>query len=224
VPDAVLRRVRGPEDASQAHAGRSGHRWRRPVVTGIAAVFLLLSGLQLGVTISRTRPSGIIADVLGAVRPFRAFGRYGLFAVMTKERPEIVIEGTRDGATWKEYGFRYKPGDPTEAPRFAGLHMPRLDWQMWFAALGSPRRNPFVGALLRRLVEDEDAVLDLLAKNPFPKKPPRAVRAVLYDYRFSTPEVLAETGRYWSRTEQGLYLRPMVRSADAPRKAPELHP
>jgi hypothetical protein len=83
------------------------------------------------------------------IEPFRSVNGYGLFRVMTTERPELVIEGSGDSQTWVEYRFRYKPGDVGRRPAFRAPHMPRLDWQMWFAAL-NPRGNQ---QWLMRLVE-----------------------------------------------------------------------
>jgi len=125
--------------------------------------------------------------------------------VMTTQRPEIVIEGSLDGVTWRPYEFRYKPGDPARRPKFVEPHQPRLDWQMWFAALGGYEQNPWVRAFLERLLEGSPAVLGLLATNPFPNGPPRYVRAVLYDYRFTDFGERQATGAWWKRRELGLF-------------------
>jgi len=124
---------------------------------------------------------------------------------MTTERPEIVVEGSRDATTWLPYEFRYKPGDPMRRPRFVEPHQPRLDWQMWFAALGGFEQNLWVRSLLGRLLEGSPAVTGLLAKNPFAGNPPRYVRAVLYDYRFTDASERRRTGAWWRRRELGLF-------------------
>jgi hypothetical protein len=142
---------------------------------------------------------------LGPVYPFSTFNNYGLFAVMTTERPEINLEGTRDGQTWQPYVFRYKPGPLDRAPTWAAPHQPRLDWQMWFAALGDYRRNMWLGNLMRRLLEGEPSVISLLERNPFTDGPPKQVRAIIYRYRFTTPEERAATGRWWERSDRALY-------------------
>ena len=136
------------------------------------------------------------------VAPLRSFNGYGLFAVMTKERPEIIVEGSNDGVVWQEYGFKWKPGDVRERPRLAAPHQPRLDWQMWFAALGGRQRNPWMGAFLSRLLEGRPEVLGLLKTNPFPNHPPRYVRALQYDYRFTR---FGEGGAWWHREVKGIY-------------------
>src|SRR5205085_7504017 len=89
------------------------------------------------------------------VEPFRSINSYGLFAVMTTTRPEIIIEGSNDRNRWLAYQFKYKPGDLKEKPRFVAPHQPRLDWQMWFAALGDYRQNPWFNNLLYRLSQNE---------------------------------------------------------------------
>ena len=142
---------------------------------------------------------GPVRRVLAAIAPFHVTNAYGLFAVMTKERREIVIEGSADGETWKPYEFRWKPGDPAAKPRFCEPHQPRLDWQMWFAALGSYRNNPWLIALMDRLLEGSQPVLDLLGENPFPQRPPIYVRAVIYDYRFNTITGARAEGTWWRR-------------------------
>lgn len=142
---------------------------------------------------------------LGPIYPFSTFNNYGLFAVMTTDRPEIVIEGTRDGKTWRPYVFPYKPGPTGRAPVWVAPHQPRLDWQMWFAALGDYRRNPWLANLMRRLLQGEPTVVDLLEVNPFEETPPKQVRALIYQYRFTTPKERAATGNWWKRRDRALY-------------------
>jgi hypothetical protein len=142
---------------------------------------------------------------LGPVYRFSTFNNYGLFAVMTTERPEIEIEGTLDGERWTPYVFRYKPGPLDRAPVWAAPHQPRLDWQMWFAALGDYRRNIWLGNLMTRLLEGEPSVLRLLAKNPFDERPPKQIRAILYRYEFTTRAEREATGHWWKRGDRVLY-------------------
>jgi hypothetical protein len=142
---------------------------------------------------------------LAPLYPFSTFNNYGLFAVMTTERPEINLEGTRDGKTWEPYVFRYKPGPLDRAPVWAAPHQPRLDWQMWFAALGDYHRNIWLGNLMRRLLEGEPTVIALLETSPFADEPPKQIRAIIYRYRFSTPEERNATGRWWERSDRELY-------------------
>jgi hypothetical protein len=136
---------------------------------------------------------------------------YGLFRVMTKERPSIEIEGSDDLKTWKAYGFRWKEGPLEEPPRWCAPHMPRLDWRLWFSALRSPfaPQEPWFEALLQRILQGEPAVLALLAENPFPDRPPRYVRAVLYEYEFTTRAERAASGNWWKRQEARIFHPPV---------------
>jgi hypothetical protein len=133
------------------------------------------------------------------------FNNYGLFAVMTTERREINLEGTSDGETWKPYEFRYKPGALARAPVWTAPHQPRLDWQMWFAALGDYRRNDWLANLMTRLLQGEQTVLALMGENPFEDEPPKQVRAVIYRYEFTDPEEHHATGDWWKRSDRFLY-------------------
>ncbi|MBN8230754.1 lipase maturation factor family protein [Corallococcus macrosporus] len=140
--------------------------------------------------------------------PLHSVNAYGLFAVMTVDRPEITVEGSDDGVHWVEYPFRYKTSALDRPPRQVAPHQPRLDWQMWFAALGSP--PSWFLALLERLLEGSPEVLGLFASNPFPDRPPRMVRAVLHDYRMTSPEERRHTGAWWKRERRGLYVSPLT--------------
>jgi lipase maturation factor 1 len=150
-------------------------------------------------------PRPIIA-VYGRMEPFRIVNGYGLFRVMTKDRNEIVIEGSADGIDWLPYEFKWKPGYVMRVPGWCAPHQPRLDWQMWFAALGTPRENPWLGGLIVRLLQGSRDVSRLLAKNPFPREPPRYIRALFYRYRFTTLREHRQTGAWWKREELREYL------------------
>ena len=175
------------------------HRWLVALPVGM---LIVLGALSLARTL---RCYDTPTAVERALSPLALVNSYGLFAVMTKRRPEIIIEGSEDGKDWKAYEFRYKPGALKRQPRFSWFHMPRLDWQMWFAALGSPQRNLWVRRLLDRLQQGSRTVLALLQTNPFPSKPPRFLRATRYDYRFSSEAERAEKGRWWQRKYESLY-------------------
>jgi lipase maturation factor 1 len=157
----------------------------------------------------RTAWPGPIAMLYDYVEPFRIVNGYGLFRVMTKSRPEIILEGSSDGSEWLPYAFKWKPGDVNQPPRWVAPHQPRLDWQMWFAALGSYRQNPWFVRLAVKLLESNPKVTGLLASNPFPNEPPRYIRATLYDYHFTSWGEHKATGAWWKRQEQGEYLPPI---------------
>lgn len=170
------------------------------VVLGLASMVALTDTLRW--RINWPSPVARVAEWLG---PFCIANRYGLFAVMTTERPEIVLEGSLDGEHWQAYEFKYKPGDLARRPPFVAPHQPRLDWQMWFASLGHYQENPWYGSLCRHLLRGTPAVLALLAGNPFPEKPPKYVRGLLFDYRFSNWETRKTTGRWWEREFKAPY-------------------
>jgi hypothetical protein len=132
---------------------------------------------------------------------------------MTTTRPEITLEGSDDGAQWKTYEFRYKPGNPMREPPFLGPHMPRLDWQMWFASLDGLRQSPWFLYLCERLLQGSEAVTHLFAVNPFPNRPPRFIRARLSSYQFTTTAERRATGAWWKAEDQGLYCPPLTLNA-----------
>lgn len=181
------------------------------LATGLAAALALVV-VPVGVNTiwSRFTATNLpIAGVLSeAVAPLLIVNPYGLFAVMTTTRPEIVIEGSDDGQTWRAYAFRFKPGPVTRAPSWNIPHQPRLDWQMWFAAYGTFSQNRWFERLMLRLLEARPAVLALLGSNPFPNKAPTYVRAQLYDYRFTSAGTDAAANAWWVRRPQGLYFPP----------------
>ncbi|XP_065835923.1 lipase maturation factor 2-like [Oscarella lobularis] len=145
---------------------------------------------------------------------------YGLFRRMTgvEGRPEIVIEGSNEvDSGWKAYEFLYKPGDPSETPPIVAPHQPRLDWQMWFAALGEYKNNPWFVNLLWRLLHNRKSVLSLLEKNPFPDKPPIFIRAKFYRYHFTGWN--EETENWWRREEdKDLYMSPIAKNVSIVRE------
>jgi predicted DCC family thiol-disulfide oxidoreductase YuxK len=136
---------------------------------------------------------------------FRSLNSYGLFRVMTTTRPEIIVEGSEDSVTWQPYEFKYQVGDVQRAPPIVAPHQPRLDWQLWFAALGDVHEEPWFVNFLARLLQGSQPVLRLLKTNPFPDSPPRYIRAKLYEYHFTTWDERQKTGAWWSREEKGMY-------------------
>jgi lipase maturation factor 1 len=194
---ARIRKWFGAENATHRRPIKA---WRPALLaTVVGAVFVLSLVPFLSQVIPTTRWPGALLEIYQHADAFQSVNRYGLFAVMTTRRPEIVIEGSNDGEHWYAYEFRWKPGDPHRRPRFTGLHLPRLDWQMWFAALQAPHRDQWFDNFLHRLEEAEPAVLGLLETNPFPDRPPRFLRAVIYDYRFSDWQTRERTGAWWVR-------------------------
>jgi lipase maturation factor 1 len=199
---------------------RAPHRRSGPIRTVTALVLLLLASATLwGTVVGRRAGFPAVDRALALVVGFQSVNSYGLFRVMTTERSEIVVEGSDDGTTWREYNFRYKPGDVTRRPAFVEPHQPRLDWQMWFAALGTIQETPWFQAFLARLLQGSPAVIDLLGHSPFPG-PPRYVRALLYDYRFTSASERRAGGAWWTRELVGLYCPPIHLRGVPPPTAP----
>jgi predicted DCC family thiol-disulfide oxidoreductase YuxK len=179
---------------------------RRWAVVGLATVTVLIGTARMyeEFTGSRIAPDSVVEFTQST----RLINNYGLFRVMTTERPEILIQGSNDGRNWKTYDFEWKPDDLSEKPTFVAPHQPRLDWQMWFAALGSCQNNRWVLAVQRELLEGSQPVEALLASVPF-DEPPKYMRTVAYDYRFASPEKKAETGQWWVRDNPRRYCPPV---------------
>ena len=142
---------------------------------------------------------------IAALEPFRIANQYGLFAVMTSGRYEIEFQGSNDGKQWIAYPFRYKPQALNEPPRVYAPYQPRFDWNLWFASLGDWRQNNIVPLTEERLLSNEPDVLALFKSNPFPKTPPRYVRAMLWQYWFTSIDEKRRTGNWWRRQLLGLY-------------------
>jgi hypothetical protein len=180
---------------------------------GLLAGFILLVGLvqfwmtweqRTQVPPSPARDLNPIETVAVYTSQLGLANPYGLFRVMTTDRPEIVIEGSSDGINWREYSFVWKPGDPLRQPTFTTPHMPRLDWQMWFAALQmyyDHQMPNWLPLFCNQLRAGNPAVLALLDQNPFPNAPPQNIRVQVYLYHFTTPEEYEKTGAWWTRTQ-----------------------
>jgi hypothetical protein len=186
---------------------RLSHRVRVPLTVAVVVVILLLSLSQLMGQFLILPPG--VGPLMSLAAPFGIVNSYGLFAVMTTTRLEIVVEGSDDRSHWQAYEFRYKPGDLHRRPPWVAPHQPRLDWQMWFAALGTYRENPWFVSFMARLLQGTPEVLRLLDRNPFAERPPRYVRALMYEYRFTNFKTRRETGNWWSRELLGGYLPPI---------------
>jgi len=140
---------------------------------------------------------------------------YGAFGSITKERFELIIQGTSDEiitptTEWMEYEFPAKPGAVDGALPIIAPYQPRLDWQIWFAAFSIPDREPWIAHLIWQLLSGDEDITRLLAYDPFPDHPPRWIRVEYYKYEFA-PLGARET---WTRTYVGSWLRPL--SLDTP--------
>jgi hypothetical protein len=193
--DRAFERVRLP-----ARSARTGAM----AVWAVTIVILVLSVSELGEMFfdSSSEPVNAVVQIAA---PFQIANTYGLFASMTITRPEILVQGSNDGVTWLDYEFPYKPGDLRRPPHWVAPYQPRLDWQMWFAALSGYRATPWFTNLMVRLLQGSPDVLGLLRKNPFPNAPPKYVRAELFDYSFTDFAARRATGDWWMRKPRGLY-------------------
>jgi hypothetical protein len=183
----------------------------RAFAAALAAIILLLGIGRMIETFAGGDAPEPLKTLVRVASPFQIVNTYGLFAVMTTTRPEIIVEGSEDGEAWSTYQFRYKPGDLNRAPRWIAPFQPRLDWQMWFAALGNfrqPQNRWFIN-FISKLLDGSPEVTGLLERNPFPDHPPRYVRAMVYEYSFSTMAEHRHSGAWWDRQPLGTYLPPV---------------
>lgn len=203
--DAWWGRLARPfKEAAQASAGPPP--W---ILRPFAAFVILFTSVEaLADFVPRIAASPVTAVLVGTIGPFRSLNNYGLFTVMTTTRPELIFEGSDDGVDWRPYGFPYKPGDLARRPEFVAPHQPRLDWQLWFAALGSLQENRWVLGLCEHLLRGTPQVLSLIATNPFPGRPPHYIRVVRYEYHFTDAAERARTGNWWKRTMLDFYVPP----------------
>ena len=176
------------------------------VRAALAVMILLISSTEMltDFGLGGVAPS-FMHELVEWQAPYDLANSYGLFAVMTTRRLEIQVEGSNDGYHWQPYEFKYKPGELARRPPWVAPYQPRLDWQMWFAALGSYQQNRWFVNFIIRLLEGAPEVTALLEKNPFPNAPPRYLRAVGYDYRFTGFAERRARGDWWRREQKGLY-------------------
>jgi hypothetical protein len=186
---------------------------RRIVFAASVLGVQLYANLVLAPFVAPRLPRALLAPAL-LLAPFRVADRYGLFAVMTKERYEIEFQGSPDAETWIPYPFRFKPQDPAAPPGIYAPYHPRFEWNLWFASLGEWREYPWTVTVEERLMEGEGDVVSLFRADPFRGQRPRAVRAVLWQYSFTDKETKRATGRWWRREAKGLYAPWLRRGGD----------
>jgi hypothetical protein len=208
--DAWWRRPSSAEAADPFAWPRFKQGLQRSLAVGIVGI----TGLEtIAAFIPAIVASGPVLELVSGVAPLRSFNTYGLFAVMTTSRPELIIEGSDDARDWKAYELPYKPGNLSRMPAFIEPFQPRLDWQLWFAALGNATDNRWVYVLGEQLLKGDPQVLALFSGNPFPGRPPKYLRVVRYEYRFADSSVHARTGQWWSRSPIDLYIPPFSLSS-----------
>jgi lipase maturation factor 1 len=202
--------MRGP-----AMQSRPAFYWR---LTRLSVTAFLLTWIAYDTTAEMIaipfRDVHLPAEPIMALEPFRIANQYGLFAVMTRGRYEIEFQGSNDGVNWIAYEFRNKPQALNEAPRIYAPYQPRFDWNLWFASLGGWRENEIVPITEERLLVGDNDVLDLFRRNPFPQLPPRYVRAVLWQYWFTSLDEKCGSGNWWRRESLGLYAPELTTTED----------
>ena len=183
-------------------------RWRRYAVNFAISFLIGVAACQSVMTVlGRSAVPSFLRATVALLSPLRIVDSYGLFAVMTVTRPEIVFEGSEDGKLWKAYQFRNKPDDDLKRPPpWVQPHMPRLDWRLWFAAMQPVEANPWVLAYVQRLLQGSRCVEDFLLVNPFVDRPPKYIRAFVYDYHFTDSTTRSVTGFWWRRENKRVYL------------------
>jgi len=203
---------RNENSGKTAHAVKTpkGFSWPGMIVFPLAVYLFTLSLVPFCTSLGKAVSwPGFILKSYETVSPFHLANGYGLFAVMTTVRDEITVQGSRDGIRWENYEFRYKPGELKNPPHWVAPHQPRLDWQLWFAALQPVGEQPWFTSFCYRLLTGSDSVERLLAANPFAGRPPKFVRALIYRYKFTTPSERAATGNYWKSSDERVYLPPV---------------
>jgi hypothetical protein len=198
-------------------------RDEEPVRHGVLAGFKIAAAAVLLTLVGYVTTVELISMVFGRLplpmqpvtmlEPFRIANQYGLFAVMTRGRYEIEFQGSNDGQVWVPYPFRFKPQALNRAPGIYAPYQPRFEWNLWFASLGSWQQNPLVPRTEERLLTNDPDVLALFASNPFSGAPPRQVRAVLWQYWFTSIPQKRATGDWWTRKLLGVYAPVLERDA-----------
>jgi hypothetical protein len=213
-----------PRDDAAGREAEFGKRGDEPVRTrplepvglAVAAVMLTWVGYatvyKLAGMVMSTVPLPV--QPVAALEPFRIANQYGLFAVMTRGRYEIEFQGSDDGKEWKPYGFGHKPQVLNERPRVYAPYQPRFDWNLWFASLGDWRQNEMVPLTEEALLDNDRDVVGLFCEDPFGARAPRYVRAVLWQYWFTSMEEKRRTGNWWRRNLLGLYAPELTRASD----------
>jgi len=194
-----------PMHAPATHVPALAHRIAT-IGVGIVVVYLSVEPIR-----NMMSPRQVMNTVYNR---FHLVGTYGAFGSITRPRYEVIVEGTDDAVPgsatkWREYEFKGKPGGLGHMPpQIAPYHL-RLDWLMWFAALSSYREHPWFVNFMAKLLEGDRATLGLLRSNPFPERPPLQVRALLYEYHFTTPAERAVNAEWWKRKPVSVYFPPV---------------
>jgi hypothetical protein len=206
LPRALVNRATAVAAAAQPSLPMQRTAWVIAVIVGLLSVQPVVNMIS---------PRQIMNT---SFNPLDLVNTYGAFGSVGRERLNVVFEGTDAdvpdaGAVWKAYPYQALPVELNRMPRQIAPYQPRLDWQMWFAAMSTPNQYPWTLHLVWKLLHNDPGGLSLFGENPFPAKPPRYIRAVLYRYEFAPPG--NPEGNWWKRVELGIWLPPL--SAADPR-------
>jgi hypothetical protein len=214
--DAWWRRLNWGADKEAAPDSPRVSRIKPTLVRWFAALSVGVTFFQTVAALYPTAANSPLVRVMEeTIGPFRTLNNYRLFAVMTIERPELLIQGSNDGRDWRDYELPYKPGNLARRPQWVAPYQPQLDWQLWFAALGRPEDNLWVGRVCEKLMSGDPGVLSLFSRNPFPDHPPKYTRVVRFRYEFTTADERARTGNWWRSTPIDFYISPVALTADS---------
>jgi hypothetical protein len=183
----------------------SANKIRIVLATFVVTVVLGLNSVH---SFGRALIPQVAREYISVLYPWNLVNSYGLFAVMTTTRKEIIVEGSDDGQNWIPYTFKFKPGDVHRAPPIVAPYQPRLDWQMWFAALGPLEESPWFSQFMFKLLKGSPDVENLLASKPFSDHAPKYIRARLEDYKFTDFSQMQKTGAWWKSSEDGMFFPP----------------
>ncbi len=222
LPEKWKARFTGDNSTGAASSAAILNNWKQTLrrswrVMKLSASALFLSWIFYATTmelVSMFTKVPLPASPVEALEPFRIANRYGLFAVMTRGRYEIEFQGSVDGQNWITYPYRYKPQELNQPPGIYAPYQPRFDWNLWFASLGSWRDYPIVPNTEVRLLSNDQDLLALFARNPFEREPPNQIRAVLWQYWFTTMAEKRASGLWWRRQQVGLYAPTLEREPD----------
>jgi hypothetical protein len=212
-----------PAEAVGSEKARAHPTSRQRIATHLGAIHLAIAAVMLSSIAYDTtaemiglplRKIPLPTAPIAALEPLRIANQYGLFAVMTHGRYEIEFQGSNDGQNWIPYPFRNKPQALNEPPRIYAPYQPRFDWNLWFDSLGSWRQSQIVPLIEERLLANDADVLALFSSNPFSQSPPRFVRAVLWQYWFTSIDQKRRTGNWWRRQYLGLYAPELTSTPD----------
>jgi hypothetical protein len=171
----------------------------KPMQTTAWVVTVAIVFLSVAPVVNMLSPNQIMNT---SFDPFDLVNTYGAFGTVGEQRLNVIFEGTSDNdstdkATWKPYIYRGLPVALNKMPPQIAPYQLRLDWQMWFASMASANEYPWTFNLEWKLLHNDPGAVNLFARNPFPDKPPRFIRAVLYRYTFAKPD--NAKGLWWTR-------------------------